>query len=55
MPYNALVSGSIENIKITGTLKTNASNYISVINIPSVSAQENTLNLDMALKMMYWS
>lgn len=50
MPYNALVLGSIENIKITGTLKTNASNYISVINIPSVSAQENTLNLDMALK-----
>ncbi len=50
MPYDALISGTIENIKITGTLKTNASNYISIINIPAATSQENTLNLDMALK-----
>jgi len=49
-PYSALVSGTIENIKIAGNLKTNASNYISVINIPSTSGQENILNLDMAIK-----
>lgn len=50
MPYSALVSGTIDNIKITGNLKTNASNYISIVNIPSVNSQENSLNLDMALK-----
>ncbi len=50
MPYDALVSGNIENIKITGNLKTNSSNYINIINIPSNNGQENILNLDMALK-----
>ncbi len=50
MPYEALISGGIENIKITGNLKTNASNYISIINIPAATGQENIINLDMALK-----
>ncbi len=50
MPYEALISGGIDNIKIAGNLKTNASNYISIINIPSTTGQENTLSIDMALK-----
>ncbi len=50
MPYSALVSGTIENIKITGSLITDPANFISIIDIPSIRGAQNTLNLDMALK-----
>ncbi len=50
MPYSALVSGTIENIKITGSLITDPANFISIVDIPSIRGSQNTLNLDMALK-----
>ena len=50
MPYNALISGTIENIKITGSMITDPANFISIIEIPSIKGLQNTLNLDMALK-----
>lgn len=50
MPYNAFIAGTVENIKITGSLITNPSNYISIIEMPATKGKENILNLDMALK-----
>ncbi len=50
MPYSALVSGTIENIKIAGSLITDPANFISIIDIPSIKGAQNTLGFDMALK-----
>lgn len=50
MPYNALVSGTLDNIKIEGKLETNPSNYISIVEIPSAKGKENILDLNLALK-----
>ncbi len=50
MAYNALISGAVDNIKITGNLISNPANYISIIEIPDAIGKENTLSLDVALK-----
>jgi len=50
MPYNALIAGTLDNIKITGDLTSNAANYISIVEIPAYKGQTNTLDIDMALK-----
>ncbi len=50
MPYNASVTGLVDNIKINGTLTSSPANYISIVEIPTVNGLENTLNLDIALK-----
>lgn len=50
MPYNVLISGTTENIKIAGSLITDPTNFVSVVDIPLIRGTQNTLSFDVALK-----
>ena len=50
MPLNAKISGNMQDIKINGTLSSDAKNYISVIDVKNIKNAANKIILDTNIK-----